>query len=59
VPLVLVSAFYQPDGPVPRPQADGGGQVLWIDTATEETLLASLHGAGWITVNARADGARG
>jgi len=59
VPLVLVSAFYQPDGTLPRPQASGGGQVLWIDPATDETLLVSLHQAGWVTVSARADGTQG
>jgi hypothetical protein len=59
VPLVLVSAFYQPAGPLPRPQASGGGQLLWIDPSTDEALLVSLHEAGWITVNARADGTQG
>jgi hypothetical protein len=56
VPLVLVSAFYEPDGTLPRPRAAAGGQILWIDPATDQTLLVSLHEAGWITVSARAAG---
>ena len=55
MPLVLVSSFYEPDGPLPRPVALPPAQVLWIDPASDETLLTSLHEAGWVTVNARAD----
>lgn len=56
VPLVLVSAFYEPDGTLPRPLASGAGQILWVDPATDQTLLVSLHEAGWITVNTSAAG---
>jgi hypothetical protein len=59
VPLVVVSAFYEPDSDLPRPRESGGGQILWIDPATDETLLVSLHEAGWLAVNARDDGAEG
>ncbi|MFB4289865.1 hypothetical protein ACBI99_19650 [Nonomuraea sp. ATR24] len=53
VPLVLVAAFYEPAGPLPRPSGPAGLQV-WLDPADDWTLLTSLHTAGLITVNARA-----
>ena len=51
VPLVLVTSFYAPDGPLPRP-AEAGGAITWLNPATEESLLVSLHDAGWISVAA-------
>jgi hypothetical protein len=56
VPLVLVTAFYQPAGDLAWPRASGPGKVIWIDPSSDETLLVSLHEAGWVTVNARAEG---
>jgi hypothetical protein len=53
VPLVLVSAFYAPTGQLPRPQAAEGSQIIWIDPQTAESLLRSLHAAGWIIMSAR------
>lgn len=53
VPLVLVSSFYAPAGQLPRPQATGVGEIIWIDPQTPESLLRSLHAAGWVTVSAR------
>jgi hypothetical protein len=57
VPLVLVTTFYAPDGARPRPRGDAES-VIWIDPGTDETLLASLAAAGWLTV-ARRTGADG
>ncbi len=56
VPLVLVTSFYKPAGPIPRP-TEAGGQVVWIESATEWSLLKSLHSVGWITVSRRRGGA--
>jgi hypothetical protein len=53
VPLVLVTSFYAPAGQLPRPQAAGDGEIIWIDPQTAESLLRSLHAAGWIAVSAR------
>lgn len=53
VPLVLVTSFYQPDGEVPRPEP-AGGEVIWLDPSTDETLLVTLHEAGWIALAGRA-----
>ncbi|MGW0802530.1 hypothetical protein [Nonomuraea sp. NPDC002799] len=50
VPLVLVSAFYEPAGPLPRPSGPAELQV-WLDPADEWTLLTSLHAAGLIVVS--------
>jgi hypothetical protein len=51
VPLVLVTSFYQPAGPLPRPRATappGGrvGRLLWLDPDSEARYLRSLHDAG-------------
>lgn len=51
VPLVLVSSFYAPDGPQLRPEP-AGGDITWLDPATDESLLTSLHNARWISVAA-------
>jgi hypothetical protein len=53
VPLVLVSSFYEPAGPLPRPAAAAGSEIIWIEPQTSDTLLASLHAAGWITLASR------
>jgi hypothetical protein len=50
VPLVLISTFYEPTGPLPRPSGPAALQV-WLDPADDWTLLTSLHTAGLITVN--------
>lgn len=50
VPLVLVAAFYEPAGPLPRPSGPAELQV-WLDPADEWTLLTSLHAAGVIVVS--------
>lgn len=55
VPLVLVTTFYQPHGDLPRPDVSGPGQIMWIDPGSDESLLVSLHQAGWITVNKRTE----
>lgn len=52
IPLVLVSAFYEPAGALPRPSGPADLQV-WIDPADDRTLLTSLHAAGAITVRVR------
>jgi len=52
VPLVLVTSFYAPAGERPRP-AEDGGQIIWIDPATDDSLLTSLHDTGWIIVSRR------
>jgi hypothetical protein len=52
VPLVLVSTFYQPAGPLPRPSGPEELQV-WLDPADDWPLLTSLHLAGLITLSAR------
>ncbi|MET9245946.1 hypothetical protein [Nonomuraea sp. NPDC003709] len=54
VPLVLVSAFYEPAGALPRPSGPAELQV-WLDPADDWTLLTSLHTAGVIVVGARDD----
>jgi hypothetical protein len=55
VPLVLVAAFYQPVGEHPRPAAVPPGQLRWLDPASEESLLRSLHRVG-VVVLARRSG---
>ncbi len=50
VPLVLVSAFYEPAGALPRPSGPAELQV-WLDPADEWSLLTSLHAAGVIVVS--------
>jgi hypothetical protein len=56
VPLVLVTSFYDPAGPLPRPQGPPELQ-LWLDPADDWTLLTSLHATGTITVGGRNAGA--
>jgi hypothetical protein len=51
VPLVLVTSYYAPDGPQPRP-VEAGGDITWLDPRTDESLLTSLHNATWISVAA-------
>jgi hypothetical protein len=51
VPLVLVTSYYAPDGPQPRP-VEAGGDITWLDPQTDESLLLSLHNARWISVAA-------
>lgn len=46
VPLVLVTTFYAPTTFRPRPEADGGAEVWWIDPSEELTLLQDLHRYG-------------
>jgi hypothetical protein len=58
VPLVLVSSFYAPGGLLPRPAPAPGSEIIWINPHTSETLLESLHTAGWITLAAAGDGGR-
>jgi hypothetical protein len=52
VPLVLVTSFYAPAGPLPRPAA-GKGEIVWIDPESDDSLLSSLHEAEWITLSRR------
>lgn len=47
VPLVLVTAHYQPAGPRPRPE----GEIVWLDPANDLSLLRSLHQAGVVRVS--------
>ncbi|MGN9842665.1 hypothetical protein ACTMTI_31520 [Nonomuraea sp. H19] len=54
VPLVLVSAFYEPAGVLPRPSGPAELQV-WLDPADDWTLLTSLHTAGMIAVRTRGE----
>ncbi|TDE20491.1 hypothetical protein E1295_47125 [Nonomuraea mesophila] len=54
VPLVLVATFYEPQGPLPRPQGPADLQI-WLDPAGDRALLTSLHAAGAITLNVRAE----
>ena len=53
VPLVLVTSFYSPAGPLPRPAPAGLGEIIWIDPQTEQSLLTSLYDAGWINLAVR------
>jgi hypothetical protein len=46
VPLLLVENFYRPTGVLPRPRAEGTGEIVWIDARDEEALLRSLHRLG-------------
>jgi len=55
VPLALVTSFYAPHAARPRPQASAPGQIAWIDPSTDESLLRSLHDAGWVTLSARSE----
>jgi hypothetical protein len=55
VPLVLVSSFYAPDGPLPRPAPAPGSEIIWIEPQTSDSLLSSLHAAGWISLAGRGD----
>lgn len=50
VPLVLVTVFYRPTGPLPVPAAAEAGQLIWLDPGDDTTLLLSLHAAGLIQV---------
>ena len=52
VPLVLVTTFYRPAGRLPRPESTNNS-VLWIDPASEWSLLVSLHTAGVICLSVR------
>jgi hypothetical protein len=52
VPLVLVTSFYAPTGPLPRPAGPAELQI-WLDPQDERTLLTSLHVAGAVTVGRR------
>ncbi|MFJ4896070.1 hypothetical protein ACIP5U_39825 [Streptomyces sp. NPDC088788] len=54
VPLVLVTTFYQPDGPLPRPEGPDGA-LIWIEPDDEWSLLVSLHEAGVILLAAVQD----
>jgi hypothetical protein len=56
VPLVLVTSFYQPAGPLPRPRATarpGGhvGRLLWLAPDSEAGYLRSLHDAGVVRLH--------
>lgn len=55
VPLVLLAHAYEPAGRIPRPQSVDGTppNVVWIDPSDEETLLVSLHAAGYLVINER------
>lgn len=50
VPLVLVDTFYRPIGTVPRPTADNEETLIWLDPASDQSLLTSGHLAGAITL---------
>lgn len=50
VPLVLVSSFYAPGGLLQRPVPAPGCEIIWIDPQTCQSLLTSLHAAGWISL---------
>lgn len=45
VPLVLITSYYQPAGPSPRPVREQGmaPNVIWLDPSDETTFLTSLH----------------
>jgi hypothetical protein len=49
IPLVLITSFYEPVGDYPRPSGPERA-LIWLDPATEWSLLASLHAAGVIDV---------
>ncbi|MFF5265362.1 hypothetical protein ACFY4C_41310 [Actinomadura viridis] len=51
VPLVLVTSFYQPIGPHPRPIEADAGEIWWVDPTTATTLLESLNSHGWLQLN--------
>ncbi|WP_431932167.1 hypothetical protein [Micromonospora sp. RP3T] len=42
----MVEGAYAPAGHLPRPVADPPAEILWIDPASDETLLRSLHYLG-------------
>lgn len=58
VPLVLVTAFYVPIGPRPQPEAEGAGELVWLDPASDSALLTSLHVAGVVDLAIREPEAR-
>ena len=56
VPLVLLATAYEPAGAIPRPRAVDGRDpnLVWVDPSDEESLLLSLHDAGYLVINVRA-----
>jgi hypothetical protein len=54
-PLVLVEGAYAPAGPLPRPVAAPAAEILWIDPATDESLLRSLHYLGALVLEELVD----
>ncbi|TQS40620.1 gluconate 2-dehydrogenase subunit 3 family protein [Cryptosporangium phraense] len=49
VPLVLITGFYAPLGALPRP----GGDVIWLDSETEESYLRALRLTGMVVLAER------
>jgi hypothetical protein len=54
VPLVLIPAHYQPFTSLPKPT----GRIVWLDPATETTLLDTLAAAGLIRLLNQSDDAQ-
>lgn len=52
VPLVLITAFYEPVGELARPDGPPERQI-WLDPSDDWTLLKSLHVAGIIHLGVR------
>ncbi|MFI2710501.1 hypothetical protein ACH495_10285 [Micromonospora sp. NPDC018662] len=54
-PLVLIEGAYAPTGHLPRPVADPPAEILWIDPASDESLLRSLHYLGALVLEELAE----
>jgi hypothetical protein len=51
VPLVLVSAYYQPRGQLVQPVAAPPSKIVWIDPTDDATMLLSLDEAGIVVLS--------
>jgi hypothetical protein len=61
VPLVLVSAWYAPEGQSPRPKGrvatpEHPAGIVWLETDSERALLDSLAAAGLVVLSERVNG---
>ncbi|GHJ15393.1 hypothetical protein [Micromonospora sp. AKA38] len=54
-PLVLIEGAYAPAGLLPRPVAEPPAEILWIDPASDESLLRSLHYLGALVLEELAE----
>jgi hypothetical protein len=50
VPLVLVSTYYDPHTPEPRPSTEPPGEIIWLDPSDDTNYLLSLDAADVIVL---------